>query len=119
MLGSVPVSPRKTLIGYCDPLSVRPGDGVAFKVSCYAPGPYRADIVRVICGDASSRGAGFEEREVTTAVSGEYAGLVALAERDLADFDAALGETLHVLRRGGAAFVITYGARRAARLGLT
>jgi porphobilinogen synthase len=51
-------------------------------------------------------------------VSGEYAGLVALAERGLTDFDAALAETLHVFRRAGAAFVITYGARRARAIGL-
>jgi porphobilinogen synthase len=51
-------------------------------------------------------------------VSGEYAGLVALGERGLADFDAALVETWLVLRRGGAAFIVTYGARRAHALGL-
>ena len=51
-------------------------------------------------------------------VSGEYASLVALAERGLTDFDRALAETWHVLRRAGAAFVITYGARRAKALGL-
>jgi porphobilinogen synthase len=51
-------------------------------------------------------------------VSGEYASLVALAERGFADLDAALAETLHVLRRAGAAFIITYGARRARALGL-
>ena len=51
-------------------------------------------------------------------VSGEYASLIALADRGFADFDRALGETLHVLRRAGAAFVITYGARRARSLGL-
>jgi porphobilinogen synthase len=51
-------------------------------------------------------------------VSGEYASLVALAERGFADFDSALAETLHVLRRAGAAFIITYGARRARALGL-
>lgn len=51
-------------------------------------------------------------------VSGEYASLVALAERGFADFDAAYLETLHVLRRAGAAFIITYGARRARALGL-
>ena len=51
-------------------------------------------------------------------VSGEYASLVALAERGLTDFDRALAETLHVLRRAGAAYVITYGARRARSLGL-
>jgi porphobilinogen synthase len=51
-------------------------------------------------------------------VSGEYASLVALAERGFADFNAALLETLLVLRRAGAAFVITYGARHARALGL-
>jgi porphobilinogen synthase len=51
-------------------------------------------------------------------VSGEYAGLLALAERGLTDLDGALAETLHVFRRAGAAFVITYGARRARALGL-
>ncbi len=43
---------------------------------------------------------------------------VALAERGFADFDAALLETLLVLRRAGAAFIITYGARHARALGL-
>jgi porphobilinogen synthase len=51
-------------------------------------------------------------------VSGEYGGLVALADRGLLDFDAALAETLHVFRRAGAAFIITYGARHARRIGL-
>jgi porphobilinogen synthase len=51
-------------------------------------------------------------------VSGEYASLVALAEKKFADFDAALLETLFVLRRAGAAYIITYGARRARALGL-
>lgn len=51
-------------------------------------------------------------------VSGEYGGLVTLAERGLLDFDAALVETWHVFRRAGAAYIITYGARRARALGL-
>jgi porphobilinogen synthase len=51
-------------------------------------------------------------------VSGEYASLLALAERGFADFDAAYLETLHVMRRAGAAFIITYGARHAATAGL-
>jgi porphobilinogen synthase len=52
-------------------------------------------------------------------VSGEYAGLVALGERGFADFHLALLETLLVLRRAGAAYIITYGARRARALGLS
>jgi porphobilinogen synthase len=44
--------------------------------------------------------------------------MLALAERGLLNFDAALVETWHVFRRAGAAFIITYGARQATRLGL-
>ena len=51
-------------------------------------------------------------------VSGEYAGLCALGRDGLADFDLALLETWHVFRRAGAAYVITYGARRARALGV-
>ena len=51
-------------------------------------------------------------------VSGEYAGLCALGRDGLADFDAALIETWHVFRRAGAAYIITYGARRARSLGV-
>lgn len=51
-------------------------------------------------------------------VSGEYAGLCALGRDGLAEFDAALLETWHVFRRAGAAYIITYGARRARALGI-
>ena len=51
-------------------------------------------------------------------VSGEYAGLCALGRAGLADFDAALIETWQVFRRAGAAYIITYGARRARSLGV-
>ncbi|MBW3670779.1 MAG: porphobilinogen synthase [Acidobacteria bacterium] len=51
-------------------------------------------------------------------VSGEYAGLALLAEKGLTDLDRALLETWHVFRRAGAQYIITYGARRAARIGL-
>ncbi len=51
-------------------------------------------------------------------VSGEYAGLLALAEKGLVNRDAALLETWHVFRRAGAAYLITYGARDARALGL-
>jgi porphobilinogen synthase len=51
-------------------------------------------------------------------VSGEYAGLCALGREGLADVDAALLETWHVFRRAGAAFIITYGARRAIAIGV-
>jgi porphobilinogen synthase len=52
-------------------------------------------------------------------VSGEYAGLCALGREGLADLDAALLETWHVFRRAGAAFIITYGARKALSIGVS
>ncbi len=51
-------------------------------------------------------------------VSGEYASLCALARAGLTTFDLALVETWHVFRRAGAAYIITYGARHARRLGI-
>lgn len=51
-------------------------------------------------------------------VSGEYAGLVALADRGLGNLDEMLLETWQVFRRAGAGFIITYGARRARTMGL-
>jgi porphobilinogen synthase len=51
-------------------------------------------------------------------VSGEYAGLCALGREGLADFDAVLMETWQVFRRAGAAYIISYGARRARSLGV-
>lgn len=51
-------------------------------------------------------------------VSGEYASLALLAREGLGDFDRLLLETWLVMRRAGASFVITYGARRARELGL-
>ncbi len=51
-------------------------------------------------------------------VSGEYAGLSLLAREGLANFDAVLLESWQVMRRAGASFIVTYGARRARALGL-
>jgi porphobilinogen synthase len=51
-------------------------------------------------------------------VSGEFASLVLLSEKGLVSFDDALLETWHVLKRAGAQFIITYGARYAKKLGV-
>jgi porphobilinogen synthase len=51
-------------------------------------------------------------------VSGEYAGLTLLAREGLANFDVVLLESWAVMRRAGASFIVTYGARRARALGL-
>jgi porphobilinogen synthase len=75
------------------------------------PGMTSIDLIAPIA-EATGLGVGAYQ------VSGEYASLIALAEKGFADFDAALLETLLVLRRAGATFIITYGARRARALGL-
>ena len=61
------------LVGYTDRLSAAPGDTVRFMVSSEHP-RYRADLVRLIHGDESPAGPGYKEREVPSAINGEYPG---------------------------------------------
>jgi porphobilinogen synthase len=75
------------------------------------PGLTSLDLIRPIA-EMTGRPVGAYQ------VSGEFASLVLLAREGLTNFDAALLETWHVFRRAGAAYIITYGARRARRLGL-
>lgn len=75
------------------------------------PGMTSIDLIRPIV-EATRRPVGAYQ------VSGEFAGLTLLARDGLTDLDAALLETWHVFRRAGAAYIITYGARQARRLGL-
>jgi N,N-dimethylformamidase len=63
------------IVGYTDRLSVRPGDRLAFKVSCEAGAPeYDAEILRLICGDDSPHGPGFKAEPVVASVNGRYPG---------------------------------------------
>jgi len=95
-------------------------DAIASSVRCahegadllmVKPGLTSLDLIGPI-GDATGKPVGAYQ------VSGEYAGLLALAERGLTKFDLALLETWHVFRRAGAAYIITYGARQAKGIGL-
>ncbi len=95
-------------------------DAIASSVRCahegadllmVKPGMTSIDLIAPIA-DATGRPVGAYQ------VSGEYAGLTLLAAQGLTNFDAALLETWHVFRRAGAAYLITYGARRARALGL-
>ena len=61
------------IVGYSDPLTVRPADSIRFMVST-AHREFRASIVRLIHGDTSPLGPGFVEREVDTTVNGTYPG---------------------------------------------
>ena len=63
------------LVGYCNRLSVAPGENIAFMVSCEFP-TYQADVVRLIHGDGNPAGPGLKTRKVVAEVSGEYPGKV-------------------------------------------
>ncbi|MET1046374.1 MAG: N,N-dimethylformamidase beta subunit family domain-containing protein [Hyphomicrobium sp.] len=63
-----------TITGYPDRIYARPGDTVNFMVSCEKPITYRADLVRIICGDDNPDGPGYKEEDIPSAINGEYQG---------------------------------------------
>src|SRR5262245_24195561 len=64
---------RLGIVGYADHMTVQPGETVKFLVSSQSP-RYRADIVRLIHGDANPKGPGMKEPLVETAANREYQG---------------------------------------------
>ena len=64
----------RKLFGYSDQISVRPGDTIRFMISSLDGNSYRADIVRLICGDDSPDGPGFKETVIETSANGDYPG---------------------------------------------
>jgi N,N-dimethylformamidase len=63
------------IVGYTDRLSVRPGEAIAFKVSCEdGAAEYDAEILRLICGDDSPKGPGFKADPIAASVNGRYPG---------------------------------------------
>lgn len=60
------------LIGYVDRFSARPGERIALKVSSRFAEPYRADLVRIIHGDANPAGPGLRFQEAGAAFAGTY-----------------------------------------------
>ena len=64
----------KKIVGYSNEWSVAPGDTLEVKVSTYGPQHYRADLVRVICGDDEPDHGIYREEEITAAFAGEYTG---------------------------------------------
>src|SRR4051812_14231540 len=75
------------------------------------PGQPSADLIRPIAEQTGLPVGAYQ-------VSGEYTSLMLLAREKYVDFDAALLESWHNLRRAGASYIITYGARLARGLGL-
>ena len=65
----------KKIAGYADQISVAPGERIRFMVSCeVGVERYRADIVRLISGDAQPGGPGYRHEPLESTVSGEYPG---------------------------------------------
>jgi porphobilinogen synthase len=75
------------------------------------PGQPSADLIRPIAEQTGLPVGAYQ-------VSGEYTSLVLLSREKFLDFDAGLLESWYNLRRAGATFIITYGARLARGLGL-
>ena len=63
------------VLGYSDPLSVRPGETINFMVSCTRD-TFRAAVVRLVHGDEGPQGPGFIEEELGTTADRDYQGRV-------------------------------------------
>ena len=64
---------KRGIVGYADHLRVQPGETIKFMVSSEAS-RYRADIVRLIHGDANPKGPGIKEVLVEASANGDYSG---------------------------------------------
>jgi N,N-dimethylformamidase len=63
------------IIGYADRMSARPGDRLKVMVSCEAGAErYRAELVRLICGDDRPDGPGYKEQPVAHPANRDYPG---------------------------------------------
>tara|TARA_Y100000588_G_scaffold160076_1_gene174059 strand:+ start:605 stop:2863 length:2259 start_codon:yes stop_codon:yes gene_type:complete len=61
------------ITGYSDRVSARPGEKIKFMVNCELDS-YRADIVKLICGDSSPNGPKYKEKLIRTPVNKRYKG---------------------------------------------
>ena len=64
----------KKVVGYTDAWSVTPGETINVMVSTYGVDRFRADLVRVICGDDEPTHDIYREQSVEAPFSGEYPG---------------------------------------------
>jgi N,N-dimethylformamidase len=63
------------VLGYADPLTVAPGEEIRFMVGTLdGPRRYRADVVRLVCGDTGPAGPGLKTVRLPTSVEGEHEG---------------------------------------------
>ena len=62
-----------TLAGYCNRLSVKPGDTLRFMVSAEGTAEVEVQLVRLIHGDENPDGPGFIEQEINAPINSRYA----------------------------------------------
>jgi N,N-dimethylformamidase beta subunit-like protein len=63
------------VLGYADPLTVAPGERIRFMVGTLdGPRRYRAEVVRLVCGDTGPGGAGLQTVRLPTSIDGEHDG---------------------------------------------
>ncbi len=62
----------KTIVSYADPLSVTAGDRLRIMVSCHVGDSFRAELVKLVCGDDRPRGTGFHEEVLDADLNGVY-----------------------------------------------
>jgi N,N-dimethylformamidase beta subunit-like protein len=69
------VSNKPGVVGYLDRLYASPGDDVAVRVSVLdGSGRYRAELVRLICGETGPEGPGLREEAIATTLDGMHEG---------------------------------------------
>ncbi len=64
----------KKIVGYANEWGLAPDEVLRVMVSTYGPERYRADLVRVICGDDDPDHDIYREEEIAAPFSGEYPG---------------------------------------------
>ena len=64
----------RTIVGYCWPWTLRPGDNLDFMVSAHDKDSYQADLVRIICADNLSDPTMFKEEVLQAPFTGTYPG---------------------------------------------
>lgn len=62
----------KKILGYTNVWGIAPGETLNVMVSSYGPERYRADLVRVICGDDDPDSGIYREEEIEAPFNGEY-----------------------------------------------
>jgi N,N-dimethylformamidase len=64
----------KKILGYTNTWAIAPGEALDVMVSTYGPERYRADLVRIICGDGEPSHDIYREEDIEAPFSGEYPG---------------------------------------------